>query len=152
MSRPSPPDVLLETVIATAASALALALVALGEGRGPLQPLNATSLWLNGPAAAADSRAGWRTTGVGLVTHAAATGFWAALFEFWLRRGSRTRADVVGKAAAIAGVAALVDYRATPKRFTPGWEFVLTPTAMAVAYAALGAGLAIGASRPRASR
>ena len=47
----------------------------------------------------------------------------------------------------MAGVAALVDYRATPKRFTPGWEFVLTPGAMAVAYAALGAGLALGDGR-----
>lgn len=147
-------DVLAETAVATAASVLALALVSRREGRGALQPLNATSHWLNGDAAAADARARWRTTGVGLATHAAATGFWAVLFELWLRRGPRTRSDVLGKAAAAAGVAALVDYRATPKRFTPGWEFVLTPPGMAVAYAALGAGLAAGAflSRARVSR
>ena len=44
-----------------------------------------------------------------------------------------------------AGISAVVDYQATPKRFTPGWEFVLTPGAMAAAYFALAAGLAAGA-------
>ena len=114
--------------------------------RGDLQPLNATSHWLNGEAVAQETRATWRTTGVGLLTHLAATGFWAILYELWLRRGRRTGADVAGKALAMAGVSALVDYRATPKRFTPGWEFVLTPGAMALAYVALGAGLAVGAA------
>ena len=124
---------------------MALALVARLQGRGALQPLNATSHWLNGEAVARDSRLGWRTTGVGFATHLVATGFWAAIYEGWLRRGRRGPADVLGKAAAMAGISALVDYRATPRRFTPGWEFVLSPGAMAVAYAALGLGLAAGA-------
>ena len=141
------PAVLAETVAATAASTLALALVAKLQGRGALQPLNATSHWLNGEDAADETGAGWRSTGVGLLTHVAATGFWAALYELWLARRGRSLADVVGKAAAMAGVSALVDYRATPKRFTPGWEFVLTPEAMMIAYLALGAGLAVGAAR-----
>ena len=146
--RPRASDILAGTAAATAASASALSLLARWEGRGALQPLNATSHWLHGEAAAGDARARWRTTGVGLATHAAATAFWAAIYEVWLSRGSRRWREVVGKAAAVAGIAALVDYRATPKRFTPGWEFVLTPRAMALAYVALGAGLAAAALRP----
>jgi len=42
-------------------------------------------------------------------------------------------------------VAAAVDYGPTPKRFTPGWEFVLSKRGMAVAYAGLALGLAVGA-------
>ena len=136
-----------EAVAAAAASAAALALMAKVENRGALQPLNATSHWLNGEAVARRTRAGWRTTGVGVATHLVATAFWAAIFEGWLRRGERNAAAVVGKAAVMAGVSALVDYRATPKRFTPGWEFVLSAGAMGVVYAALGAGLA-GGRRP----
>ena len=41
-------------------------------------------------------------------------------------------------------VAAAVDYVATPKRFTPGWEYVLSKRAMACTYVAMAAGLAIG--------
>ena len=136
---------LAETAAATALSVLALAATAKLARRGALQPLNATSHWLNGTVAAAKVGGGWRTTGVGLLTHVAATGFWAVLFELWVRRGRRTRREIAGKAAAMAGVAALVDYRATPKRFTPGWEFVLSPAAMAVVYFAMGTGFALAA-------
>ena len=133
-----------ETLAATATSVLALAVLARREGRGALQPLNATSHWLNGAAVAQETTFAWRTTGVGLATHLAATGFWAALYESWLSRGDSSWADGLGKAAVMAGISALVDYRATPKRFTPGWEFVLTPLSMGAVYAALGAGLAAG--------
>ena len=154
---PHPPllsRVLAETAAATVSSTLALALLTRVGRHNALQPLNATSHWLNGEAAADETQAAWRTTGVGLLTHAAATGFWAVIYEVWLRRGERTPAHVMGKAAAMAGLSALVDYRATPKRFTPGWEFVLTPSAMALAYFALGAGLAVAAKpvRPDAGR
>ena len=137
-----------ETLSATAASVVALALVAKVGCTGALQPLNATSHWLNGEAAACERRPGWRTTGVGLATHLAATAFWAAIYEGWLQRG-RSPAAVVGKALAMAGVAALVDYRATPKRFTPGWELVLTPGAITAVYLAMAAGFA-AAARHRA--
>ena len=68
---------------AGAASVLALALVALGEGKAAVQPLNATSHWLNGERAARRRRLDLRHTGVGLATHLAATMFWAASFEAW---------------------------------------------------------------------
>ena len=52
----------------------------------------------------------------------------------------------------VSAIAAAVDYGATPKRFTPGWELVLSKRAMAAAYLAMAAGLAVGAlvaRRPR---
>ena len=136
--------VALEVLAATAASSVALTLMAKSERRGAFQPLNATSHWLNGEKVAGESALGWRTTGVGMATHLAATAFWAVIYEGWVRRGGRAATDVIGKAAAMAGISALVDYRATPKRFTPGWELVLTPAAMVTAYFALAAGLAAG--------
>ena len=45
----------------------------------------------------------------------------------------------------MSGFAAIVDYGATPKRFTPGWEFVLTKRSMTFAYIAMAFGLAAGA-------
>lgn len=127
-------------------STLALALVARFEGHGSAQPLNATSHWLNGDRAARRSSVDLRHTGVGFATHVAATIFWAAFFEAWLvrqpPRASRYAADVVGRACAVAALAAVVDYTITPRRFTPGWELVLSKQALAATYAAMAAGFA----------
>ncbi len=138
-----------EAFTATFLSTVMLAIVAKIERRGALQPLNATSHWLHGPRVANDSSLSGRATGVGLATHLAATAFWAAIYETWVRRSDRAATTVVAKAVAMAGISAVVDYRATPKRFTPGWEFVLTPGAMAAVYLALSAGLAAGAFERR---
>ncbi|MGI4798916.1 MAG: hypothetical protein ACRYG8_33725 [Janthinobacterium lividum] len=48
-------------------------------------------------------------------------------------------------ALVMSAVAAAVDYGATPKRFTPGWEFVLSKKGTAFAYGGLALGLGIGA-------
>jgi hypothetical protein len=45
----------------------------------------------------------------------------------------------------MSAIAAAVDYIATPKRFTPGWEFVLSKRSMAATYAAMALGMAAGA-------
>jgi hypothetical protein len=42
-----------------------------------------------------------------------------------------------------------VDYEATPKRFTPGWELVLSKRSMAATYVAMALGLAAAAMLPR---
>ena len=44
--------------------------------------------------------------------------------------------------AASPAIAAAVDYGATPRRFTPGWELVLSRAGMALVYSAMAAGLA----------
>ena len=129
----------------TIASTAALAALARAEGKAAAQPLNATSHWLHGEPASHLRGIDAAHTGVGLATHAAATLFWAVLFERWTarRRGS------VPDALALSAFAALIDYTITPKRFTPGWEFVLTKRAMAGAYAAMALGIAAGTALAR---
>ena len=137
---------LLSGTVASVTSTLALALLARAEGKGALQPVNATSHWRNGEQAASVRRAELAHTAVGYATHHAATVFWAVLFERWV--GARRPAAVLPlarAARAMSAVAAAVDYGATPKRFTPGWEFVLSKRSMAAAYAAMALGLAAGA-------
>ena len=141
------------SLAASATSVLALAAVARREGRGALQPLNATSHWLNGDGAAAHAGLSLRRTGVGLGTHMAAMLFWAAVFERWtgLRR-PLAPAPLLAHAAALSAVAAAVDYGATPRRFTPGWELALSRRGMAVVYAAMAAGMAAGVLLTQARR
>ncbi len=139
-------SILLSGTAAGVASTVALGLLARTEDKGVLQPVNATSHWLNGEAAASFKEADIAHTAVGLATHQAATFFWAALFEWWIAARRPVRpASMVQYALAASVVAAAVDYGATPKRFTPGWEFVLSKRAMAVTYAAMAFGMAVGA-------
>ena len=132
-------------------STIALAVMARAEDKGALQPTNATSHWLNGDEAASVRQADIPHTLVGYATNHAATVFWALVLEAWIARRRRppTPANLLGDAIAVSAVAVVVDYGATPKRFTPGWEFVLSKRAMAVVYAAMAVGLAAGAAMPR---
>ncbi|HJU18551.1 MAG TPA: hypothetical protein VJ770_19030 [Stellaceae bacterium] len=45
----------------------------------------------------------------------------------------------------MSAIAAAVDYGATPKRLTPGWELVLSKHLMVATYGAMALGLAGGA-------
>ena len=133
-------------------SSAALASAARLEGKGALQPLNATSHWLNGDRAGSREGADLTHTAVGYATHHAATVFWATFFEAWLaRRPPLGRLPLLRNALVLSAIAAAVDYGATPKRFTPGWEFVLSKRSMAAAYAAMAVGLAAGALVTRSS-
>ena len=136
------------STIASATSSLALAALARVEGKGALQPVNATSHWRNGERAAAFTGCDLAHTGVGYATHHAATLFWAVFFEAWLAwRGPRGPMAAIRDSLVLSAVAAVVDYGATPKRFTPGWEFVLTKRSMAGAYGAMALGFATCAAR-----
>ncbi len=131
------------------ASTAVLAAMALAEGRGPLRPVNATSHWLHGPGAARVRRPDLAHTVVGYATHHAATLFWASLLA-WRLGGRRDPNTVVAASLATALIAAATDYGGpTPRRFTPGWEFVLSRPAMALAYGAMAAGMARGILRER---
>ena len=132
--------------VASVTSTVALAFLARTEGKGALQPVNSTSHWLNGERAGLFKGADLAHTGVGYATHHAATLFWAVLFEGWIaRRRPVARLPLLRDAVILSAVAAAVDYRATPKRFTPGWEAVLSKPAMAATYGAMAVGLAAGA-------
>ncbi len=137
---------LVSGAVASATSSLALAMLARFEGKAALQPVNSTSHWLHGEPAAAFTGADLAHTAVGYATHHAATVFWAVLFEGWIG-AARPLAPLptLRKAAAMSAIAAAVDYGATPRRFTPGWEFVLSRRSMSLAYAAMAGGLAAGA-------
>lgn len=122
-------------------SAVALAAAATLEGRRPAQPINATSHWLRGRSAGSRRRIDTKHTGVGFGTHLAATIFWAAFLESWdVLRPARSRPVLAGRACVVAAFAAGIDYTVTPRRFTPGWELVLSKRAMAFGYAAMAAG------------
>jgi len=132
--------------VASVVSSVSLGLLARAEGKGVLQPVNATSHWLNGRKAAAVEDADVTHTVVGYATHHAATVFWAVLFERLVgARRPPAALPILQYAVATAAIAAAVDYGATPRRFTPGWEFVLSKRAMAAAYGAMAAGLAASA-------
>jgi hypothetical protein len=134
---------------ASITSSIALALAARAEGQGALQPVNATSHWLNGQAAASVRHADLRHTAIGYATHHAATIFWAVLFERFVQpRRPLTAGPMLREALIVSAIAAAVDYGATPKRFTPGWEFVLSKRSMAAVYAAMAVGLVAG-GQPR---
>ena len=135
---------------ASLASAVALGVAARLEGKRALQPINATSHWLHGDAAASHTGLDWTHTGVGYATNHLASIFWAVFFETWLqRRRLQGRGLLLRDALVMSVIAAAVDYQATPRRFTPGWELVLSRKGMALGYAGLAIGLAAGARRSR---
>lgn len=144
---------LLSGTLAGITSTAALVVLARTEGKGAWQPTNATSHWLHGEQAAAVRSADLAHTGIGWATNHAASVFWAACFQGWLAwRGRSSPAVVVRDAFVVSAVAAAVDYGPTPKRFTPGWEFVLSKRAMALTYGAMAVGLAAGALLCRTDR
>lgn len=134
------------TAVALTTSA-ALAVLARIEGRSALQPVNSTSHWYWGDAAGRSRRIDAPHTILGFVTHHGASLFWACAYEV-LRRHPQKRA-VFGDAVAVSALAAVVDYAVVPKRLTPGWEKVVSPRAIGVAYAAMAVALAIS---PRSGR
>jgi len=132
--------------IAHAAATAALAALARGEGRGLLQPVNATSHFVHGPEAGQVRDADLAHTAVGVATNHAAAIFWALPMTLWLaRRHRRSPAEVATDAAVTAGVAAAVDYGLVPRRLTPGWEHAVSPRSVAATFGVLGLGLAAGA-------
>ncbi len=105
---------LISGTVASAASIIALALLARAEGQGSLQPVNSTSHWMNGRQAASFRSVDIAHTAVGYATHHAATVFWAVLFERWV--GARRPAGALAlmpDALVLSAIAAAVDYGAT---------------------------------------
>jgi hypothetical protein len=133
-----------------------ITLAALGKRQaGSVQaPINAVSHWLWGDEALHEDRITIRHTLAGLLTQHAASIFWATLYA--LAYGRRPEAKRVPRAIAGAivttAVAYVVDYKLVPKRLTPGYEHRLDGRGMFAVYAALAAGLALGAIALRDSK
>ena len=137
---------LVSGTVAGVVMAAALAWLAKREGKGALQPVNATSHWLHGDQAGAVREASLSHTGIGFATHHVSAVFWAFIFENYLAtQPPRTPMLMLRDASVMSAIAAAVDYGLTPKRFTPGWEEVLPPRSIGVTYAAMALGLAAGA-------
>ena len=139
-------DILWSGAIGSFASALAAGGSARAEGRGALQPLNATSHWLHGERAGRVRRFDAAHTGVGLATRIASALFWAVPYSLWLQRKSeRSAEEIIVGGAATAAMAATVDYLAMPRRLTPGWELALSRRSIGITFVGLALGLAGGA-------
>lgn len=142
---PLPVTALVTGAVASLASAAALAMLAKAEAKGALQPINATSHWLHGEEAARCAELDARHTLIGFATHYASAVFWALPFEFWRAKRRPSSASALLRGACMTSVvAAAIDYGITPKRFTPGWELVLSKRSMVLTYVALALGLASG--------
>lgn len=139
----------MKTVIASGIGAGALSLAGVMaaaelEGQPAVRPLNATSHWLWGPRAGQVRSIDGRHTAVGFATHQASAFWWAMVYAGLLSR-QPSPAEIVGKAALTAGIAAVVDYGLIHRRLTPGWELAVSPAGVRSAFAGLALGLALGA-------
>jgi hypothetical protein len=129
--------------VASLVSTAALAVLGEKQAGSPLGPINAISHWLRGERAAHTERLDARHTVTGFLTHHAASLFWALVFErVFGDRARRSPGAALAGGLATAALACAVDYTLTPRRFTPGYEKRLPPSALAVVYLAFGLGLA----------
>jgi hypothetical protein len=107
--------------------------------------LNAPSHWLWGEEALRSERPDMRHTGLGQVIHHASSLLWAAAYgSLQQRRRRPTPLNALADAAAVTALAAVVDLKLTPQRFTPGFERRLSRPGLFLVYAAFGLGLALG--------
>lgn len=134
------------TVVSGVTTAL-LAVLARGEGRHPVQPVNSTSHWFWGDTAGRSREYDLRHTLLGFITHHGASVLWAGIFQAIRRK--RPKDSVVMDSVGVALIAALVDYGLVPKRLTPGWEKVVSPGSIALAYVAMAAALWATSPRPQ---
>lgn len=134
-------NVSISGTVAALMTSAALSILARIEGRSAIQPVNSTSHWYWGDAAGRSRRIDFPHTIVGFVTHHGASLFWACAYEM-LRRHPRKRA-AFGDAVAVSALAAVVDYAVVPKRLTPGWEKVVSPRAIGIAYTVMAVALAM---------
>jgi hypothetical protein len=132
--------------VSGAAASIASALVLLARGareeRRASAPLNAVSHWIWDEAAVRQNRPSVRFTLLGYVIHHAAAVFWATLYEKFLARPDDSAARTLQKTALSSAVACLVDFKFTPRRFTPGYERRLSKQSLFLVYSAFAIGMA----------
>jgi len=136
------------TLIGSLTCNAALMMLARKRGLSAAQGVNCTAHWLAGSDAAEVRDFDLKHSGTGIATNVAALLFWSVFYDLALgRKPGRARALLV--TLALGPVAAFADYKATPKRFTPGWELVFSRKEMVLVYAAMVAGMAMGTRRTR---
>jgi hypothetical protein len=131
------------------ASAAAATLASRLQNGHAARPLNAIAhIYDGGEPPPHDGRNG-RNTALGFGIHTAASIWWAVFHEAALAMQRRPRPAAT--ASAVAAIAYVVDYYVVSRRFRPGFEHYLSPSAMFTVYAALAAGFAWSA-RHRGAR
>ena len=127
--------------VASVLSGVAAMIASRSETGHAAATLNGPSQWIWGRFARQPRRADAHRTLTGYVIHHASSLLWAALFE-----SSAARNAVRGhgaRAAAVAALAATVDYAVVPRRFSPGFERHISPPSIAATYVAFAAGLVL---------
>ena len=134
--------------VASLTSTAALTLLGWLEERRPAAPNNGPSQWIWGEAEAYEKRPTLRHTLVGYGVHQATSVFWAMVHVkvFGASDVPSIRGETLVKGLITAGLALLVDYTITPRRFRPGFDKHLSKPSVAIVYAAFGFGLAAGES------
>jgi hypothetical protein len=141
-------------LVTGATAALASALTALAWSRiergRATPPLNAVShiAWAGEPPAEVGPKGINFATRVAL--HAGASLFWATSLELPFGRiARRSRAAAWLGGAIVSAVAFVTDYYLVSRRFQPGYEAYLSRRGLLAVYAAIAAGLALGARSTR---
>ena len=141
--------------LAAFCSAAVLAAAGRGGSASAAAPINATSQWFWGQREAlrADGP-DRRHTVTGYLVHHLAASFWAVLHARILEERPMAERPAPALAAALttATVAAVVDLKMTPERFTPGFQHRVSKPALAAAYVAFALGLAAGSLAVRHAR
>lgn len=135
--------------IASVVSSLGLGLLARLEGRAAVQPLNATSHWINGPEAGRVDRTDLSHTTTGYGTHHLAVLFWALPLEMALSNGKTRTTKILTTSAAVSAFAGAFDYGVMPRALTPGWEHALPKRSVVGAFGVFAVSLALGALTTR---
>jgi hypothetical protein len=127
-------------------STLALLHAGRRETGSAIPPINAVSHWYWGDRSLHRRQADLRHTAVGYFTHHGASVFWAMLYAAATKDlvAAQTPKGIATGALATSALACFVDYRLTPKRFTPGFEHEISKPAMAGVYACMALGMAVG--------
>lgn len=137
---------LVSGTLASLLSTLALAVAGRRELGHTAAPANAVSHWAWGNEAQLRNRPTLRHALMGLAIHHGASVLWATLYARLRREGAvRDPVEATTGAVATAAAAAVVDFRLTPERFTPGFEQRLSVPALLAVYACFAAGIALGA-------
>jgi hypothetical protein len=133
-----------EGCVAGALSALVLLWRGRRDNASAAAPVNAISHWVWPRQALRRNDASVKHTGGGMLIHFASSLLWAGVYRSW--RQSRRHAgpsSAVLDAAAVAGLAALVDLKLVPPRLTPGFEHRLRPASLGWVYLSFATGLAL---------
>ena len=83
-----------------------------------------------------------RFTLLGYLIHHGAAFFWASLYEKFLAQPNDSAARTLQKTALTSAVACVVDFKFTPRRFTPGYERRLSKPSLFFVYSAFAIGMA----------